>query len=172
MPRNSRKPIKDLLCRETEKPVLENLYVEYAVPSDQLRRMPSVLRAIVGTFNRITSRDLDEGTILRYIFNRRKDQDWPTLGKRAKVFRPAATLVPPEHVPVLKKIYEALDETSDEILFDGSVSREIARRFREETGIYVAGSKLVAFVFAKRKRGDWLTIREDVAFGDIDDVAV
>ncbi len=73
MASNSKKPIKDLLCRETEKPVLEQMYVEYGIPSDQLRRKPAVLRAIVGTFNRFTSRNLDEGTILRYIFNRRKD---------------------------------------------------------------------------------------------------
>lgn len=164
------KAIKDLLCRETEKPVLEQLYIDHAVPSGQLRRDSKTLTAITTTFNRIASRDLDEGTLLRYIFNRRKQRDWPRLESRAKKFTSAVHFVAAEHEPILQKIYEQLDESSDDILFDKSVIRTLAQRFHEETDTFVSGPHIVAFIFAKRKRGEWVKTRK-TAFSDIDEVA-
>lgn len=170
MNRKSKKSVKDLLCRQTEKPVLEQLYLEHAVPSDQLKRDGRTLNLIAAAFNRVTGLKMDEDTLLRYICNRRKKADWPKLRARAKRFKPGGCLVPPEYEPVLRRIYEEISETSDDMLFDKRLTRELARRFHAESGEYIPGPSLVAFIFAKRKRGEWVKIRE-AAFGDMDEVA-
>ena len=86
---SGKRTIKDLLNRETEKPVLEEIYVEYSVALDQLRRDPGTLNRIVSAFNWATDGEFPPSQLLRYMLNRRKDKDWPTLGKRAKRFKPA-----------------------------------------------------------------------------------
>jgi len=69
--------IGDLLDPDVEKPVLEQLYLERGVATDQLRRAPQVLMQITDAFNHITGHNIDPGLLLRYIINRRKQADWP-----------------------------------------------------------------------------------------------
>ncbi len=161
--------IKDLLDPDVEKPVLEQLYVAYAIPTDQLRREPKALREITGAFNRVTGRDLDENTLLRYMFNRRKEKDWPTLGKKAQKFRPVGKLLDDDQLDILRTIYFDLDITSDEIQYDKGLIRKVAERFHGLSGEHVPGTILLAVILAKRKRREWPRIRED--FGDIEQIA-
>ena len=81
MSNSGKKPIKDLLNAD-EKKVL-SLYVSYRVPSDQLQRCPDILQEIAAGFERLTSRYVEPGVLLRYILNRRKDKggDWPKTGQ-------------------------------------------------------------------------------------------
>jgi len=175
MERKPKQSLKSLLDRQTEKPILEALYIQHGVASDQLRRDPAALASITATFNRLTSRDLDQGTLLRYIFNRRKNDggDWPNLGSRAKKFQPVGELLTPAQIEVLRQIYEKLDIPSDEFLFQPKLTNEIAQQFMAATGEAVSPSLLVALIVSKRKRGEWCRIREqvDAAFSDIDEVA-
>lgn len=161
--------IKDLLDRDVEKPALEQLYLVYAVPTDQLRREPKALREITDAFNRVTGRDLDENILLRYMFNRRKKKDWPTLGKRAKQYRPVGELLDDDQLDLLRAIYFDLDITSDDIQCDKGLIRKVAERFHALSGEYVPGTILLAVILAKRKRRKWPRIRED--FDDIEQIA-
>jgi hypothetical protein len=175
MPR--RKPIKDLLDPILEKPVLEKLYLSYRVATDQLRRCPEVLQAIADGFERITSRRIDAGTLLRYMLNRRKDSDWPKLGDNAKRFGTSLLdLLPEGFVNTLKRIYVAIDIPLDEYLFRRKLVTELERQYAAETGSSESGNVLVAVMMAYRKRGLWPTIREATAerlrpFADIEEVA-
>ncbi|MBW8017989.1 MAG: hypothetical protein FVQ82_17605 [Planctomycetes bacterium] len=165
MSRN-RKSIKDLLDGEIEKPILEGLYLEYGVATDQLQRKPEILIRITRAFNRITSHAFDSGTLLRYMVNRRKQKDWPRLGVSAKKFESVLNLLTSDQLFTLKQIYLDLDIFSDEFLFEPELKQKLEERFAGLTGTHIPGYKLVAAIVAKRKRGEWLRISED--FGDIE----
>lgn len=164
-----KRPIKDLLDREVEKPVLEQLYIEHAVAMGQMRRAPEILTAITAQFNRITGHNFDEGTLLRYMFNRRKAKDWPRLGTKARKFKSVLNMLSPADTETLKKIYCELDITSDDLLFDKEMMSQIARRFKEQAGKTINGHTLVAVIIAKRKRRLWVRIRGP--FADMETVA-
>lgn len=170
MKKQTKKPIKYLLDGETEKPVLEQLYVAHGVATDQLRRESHVLFQIRDSFNHLTGHHFDADTLLRYMFNRRKQSDWPTLGKSAKKLDSVLNELTPPQLAALKQIYLDLDIPSDEFLFDPKRTREIADRFQRFTETTIRGYVLVAVILAKRKRGLWVRIRED-AFSDIAELA-
>ena len=128
------KKIKDLLDVEVEKPVLEGLYLEAGVETDQLRRDPKTLYAISDAFNRITSHNIEASTLLRYMLNRRKQKDWPRLSKNAKKFESVLNLLTDNELKILRQIYISLDLTSDEFLFDPDKIRYIERKFEGLSG--------------------------------------
>ena len=171
-----KKPIKDLLDREVEKPVLQRFYLTYRVATDQLCRCPEVLQSIADGFERVTSHRIDPGTLLRYMVNRRKEADWPTLGAQAKrISTSLLDLLPANSVDELKRIYESIDIPLDEYLFRRKLVLEIERRYSLATRSDESGDVLVAVMMAYRKRGMWPTIREATteklrAFADIDEV--
>ena len=162
--------IKDLLHPDVEKPALEQLYLAHGVATDQLRRAPQVLREITESFNHIAGRDLDQGLLLRYMINRRKQKDWPTLGGTARKFDSVLDELTPSQMETLRQIYLELDIPSDEFLFQTDLTRRIENRFRGLTGTRVPGYTLVAVIVAKRKRGLWVKIRDE-GFGDIGQLA-
>lgn len=166
-----RKPIKDLLNLNDEKPVLEELYVRYGVATDQLRRDQPTLIAITNAFNRITSRDFSSSLLLRYMVNRRKAKDWPRLGSKAKKFEPVKDLLSDYQAGILRGIYLEMDIPSDEFLIKPDLMREITHRFEGVTGTKVEGATLIAVIMAKRKRGEWVKIREVEGFEDIEQIA-
>ncbi|MFC1605171.1 hypothetical protein ACFL5F_09120 [Planctomycetota bacterium] len=165
-----RKFIKDLLNPDVEKPALEQLYLAHGVATDQLRRAPQVLIEITETFNHVTGRDFDPGLILRYMINRRKQADWPTLGSKARKFDSVLNELTPAQLEFLRQIYLELDIPSDEFLFKIELVRGIEQRFTEFFGIRIPGYTLVAVIVAKRKRGLWVKIREE-GFMDVEKLA-
>lgn len=171
MSRNSRVILQDLLTLD-QKASLEAIYLSHEVATDQLRRAPDVLADILGTFHAATARvEIDAGLLLRYMFNRRKLKDWPRLKKRAKKFEPVESMLSAIELAALQKVYESLDETSDNLLFSAGMIRRVAQQFRELTGNAVPGSVLVAVIVSKRKRGEWVCLRKgEKAFGDIGEV--
>lgn len=164
---NQKQPIKDWLNNE-EKTALEEIYMQFGVATDQLRRTPQTLRDITDLFNQITSHNLNSNELLRYMFNRRKAKDWPRLGTSAKKFESVLNSMNSSQIETLKQIYFELDEPSDEFLFKPELMRKIARRFEGLTGAKISSSILVAVIVAKRKRGLWVKIREP--FADIADI--
>jgi hypothetical protein len=172
MTRTRRVVLKDLLTPD-QKESLEAIYLSREVASDQLRRDSDALGGIVDTFRAATGReDIDAGLLLKYIFNRRKGKDWPRLGVRAKRFEPVEKLLSSSELSALEEVYQGLDETSDNLMFSTAMMRRVAQLFREATGQSRPGSVLVAVIVAKRKRRQWIRIREgDRAFADIADVA-
>ena len=172
-----KRPIKDLLNREVEKPLLEKFYNHFLVATDQLRRCPEVLSAIADGFAFATSRRIDPGTLLRYMLNRRKDSDWPKLGAKAKRFSTSLLdLLPANFVDALRIIYINIDIPLDEYLFSRKLMAELEAKYATATRTSESGDVLVAVMMAYRKRGTWPTIREATPeklrpFGDIDEVA-
>lgn len=160
-----KRAIKDLL-NEMEKPILKKLYVTHGVATGQLRRDYATLLAITAAFNRLTSRNDDPDTLLRYMFNRRKQKDWPRLGKKAKKFESVLNLLTDSELAHLRHIYIDLDIASDNLLFSSETMDRISHRFEGLTGKCIPGHILVAVIFAKRKRGLWIRIREE--FGDME----
>lgn len=169
MPTSSKINLKNLLAPD-EKQSLEAIYTSKGVPSDQLRRLPSVLAEIVEAFHAATGRtDLDPGLILRYMLNRRKDGDWPKLGAGARRLKPVTETLTAQQLEALRTIYESINVPSDEFLFSAKLMARIATEFRKATGAAIPGSLLVAAIMAKRKRGDWVRIRPvQESFADIE----
>jgi len=168
--------LKDLLDREVEKPILENLYVHYGVATDQLRRAPAVLSAIAAAFNRLTSRDgdpLSTGLLLRYMLNRRKESDWPRLGRAARKFESVVDLLSDTETEALRRIYLTMDLPSDEFLFSPKFMRQLARAFETTCGRQVDASTLVAIILWHRKHRRWPPIRKagGLGFDDIAEIA-
>jgi hypothetical protein len=173
------KPIKDLLSAQ-EKKSLETIYKRYKVPTDQLRRSPDVLHAIAAAFERVESRRIEPGMLLRYMFNRRKKVDWPKLGKRAQKFESLLNLLPPSQLAALEKIYEQIAKPVDLYQFRPALMRELATEFHRRTGVSEDGEVLVAVMTARRKRGLWPALFDDAqaqeksdargSFGDIVEV--
>lgn len=149
-----KKPIKDLLD-ENEKKVAKNLYKAYRVPTDQLRRCPDILHEIAGGFERLTSRRIEPGILLRYMFNRRKQNDWPRLGRRAEKFVSLLSLLPPDQVAALEQVYEKIGKSVDLYQFRPTLMRQLAQDFHTATGIDEDGEVLAAVMTARRKRGLW-----------------
>jgi len=170
MKTKKKKCIKYLLDGETEKPILEQLYVAHGVATDQLRREPHALFQIRDSFNHLTGHNFDADTLLRYMFNRRKASDWPKLGKSAKKIESVLNKLTAQQLAKLREIYLDLDIPSDEFLFNPERTREIADNFERLTGANIPGYVLVAVIVAKRKRGFWVRIREE-AFSDITELA-
>jgi hypothetical protein len=154
MSRSLKKPIKDLLSPQ-EKTTAEAIYKSYKVPTDQLRRCPDVLHAIAAAFERVESRHIEPGLLLRYMFNRRKDSDWPKLGRRAQQFASLLNLLSPEQLASLEKVYEQIGRPVDDYQFSPTLMRQLARGFRDVGGADEDGEVLAAVMTARRKRGLW-----------------
>jgi hypothetical protein len=175
MATTAKRPIKDLLDAD-EKRALEAIYKSFRVPTDQLRRASDVLLAIAAAFERSTSRRIETGILLRYMFNRRKDKDWPKLGRRAEKFPSMLNLLPPDQIAVLEKAYEQIGRPVDEYQFRPALARDLAERFTRATGLVEDAEVLAAVMTARRKRGIWPALFEenvgekDRPFGDIAEV--
>jgi hypothetical protein len=136
-----------------EKCCLEELYLYYAVPTDQLRRNPVVLGRIAAAFQRLTGREEDAAELLRYMINRRKNQDWPRLGDRARRFPPAMRDLLDGEIGVLVAAYESINVPLDEYLLRADLPHRLASAFTAATQRFVAAATLVAALLAHRKRG-------------------
>ncbi len=157
MPKRS---IKDLLDAD-EKKALENLYKAFKVATDQLRRCPDILHAIAAGFERTTSRRIEPGLLLRYMFNRRKESDWPKLGKRAQKFESLLNLLSPSHLAALEKVYEKIGKPVDAYQFNASLMRQLSSEFFTATGSDEDGEVLAGVMIARRKRELWPCLFEE-----------
>ena len=159
-----------------DKLVLEELYLHYKIPTDQLKRNQVVLGRIGAAFRRLTGRDDETPEILRYIINRRKNKDWPRLGDQARRFSPALHALEDDELPVLVSVYETIDVPLDEYLLREHLPSELASAFAARTGRVVRASTLVAALIAYRKRGLLVCLRDEKQtkepqpFSDIDQV--
>jgi hypothetical protein len=142
---------------------LEELYCHYTTATDQLKRSPVVLSRITAAFNNMTGCDFDSGTLLRYMVNRRKNKDWPCLGDRAQRLAPLTSVLTETQLTILEAIYVERDVTSDEYLFNPAFAKALVNEFAKRAGVIVPAATLISVIFAKRKRGDWVCIREEVA---------
>lgn len=136
-----------------EKSCLEELYLHYAIATDQLRRNPVVLGRITAAFNRLTGRDDDAAELLRYMINRRKNSDWPRLEDRARRFPAAMRELLDGEIDILVGAYVAINVPLDEYLLRDDLPTQLARGFTMATKRVLPPAILVAALMAHRKRG-------------------
>jgi hypothetical protein len=105
------------------------------------------------------------------MISRRKAKDWPRLGSKAKKFESVKDLLSDYQVETLRGIYLEMDIPSDEFLIKPDLMRKITHRFEGLTGTRAEGATLIAVIMAKRKRGEWVKIREVEGFEDIEQIA-
>lgn len=141
----------------------EELYLHYAVPTDQLRRKPTVLLAITAAFCNMTGLSVEPAELLRYMMNRRKNRDWPRLGDRAHRFPQALESLSDKHRAALCGIYQDLGITSDEILLRATLAKRLVDAFATRTGRILPAHILVPALFQLRKRGQLPTLCEHAA---------
>lgn len=170
---SSRKSILRDLLSPDEKESLKGIYLSRGISTDNLRRIPGEFAGLVQQFRAATGRaDISPNLLLRYILNRRKQKDWPRIGKRARKFESVLTLLNASQTAVLRTICETMAISSDELFFSPAHIRRVETMFREKTGTPIEGAILVAIIFAKRKRGEWTSSRSTTrAFSDIEIVA-
>ena len=163
-----------------DKSTLEDLYLHYAIPTDQLKRNRVVLGRIGASFRRATGLDDSNDEILRYMINRRKNKDWPKLGERAKRFPPALKELLEGEISVLCTLYKTINVPLDEFLLREDLPRRLVEMFSAKTGRIVTDATLVAAMMSYRKRGLLPCLESEKvakpksqkrAFSDIDEVA-
>lgn len=154
---------------------LRQLYVDKSIPSDQYERRPTERRNFVEIWNALTGRADSEEDVMHYIITKRKQSKWPTLnGTHLKMASVKDDFLTPPQWAALRQAYSMvlLDRGigSDNLRFDRSLGRELAKIFRKLTGRTESPATLLAAIEARRKRGEWLTRSGDVGFGDIGEV--
>lgn len=139
-----------------DKYTLQQIYVAYQTPTDQLRRNPELLKSIAEAFTLASGLVIEPGALLRYMFNRRKNKDWPKLGDRALKFQPPTKTLVKEDIDTLRQIYQKLTIPVDEYLFTDKFVHKLSDLFTKATGKIVGGWQLAAVMMSKRKSGEWV----------------
>lgn len=165
-----------------EKRTLEELYIRRRVPTDQFKERRDELVALVEEWCKLAGRVELVDEVARYMINRRKNHDWPTLGEN--------------HVPSLKHEELSADEAdilvqiyvehvlvfgraSDILASDEQIRDLVSREFAGRTNRIVPGLRLAANIETMRKAGllplladipeHQMRLHEDgEAFSDID----
>jgi hypothetical protein len=168
---------QSLRLNAEEKKALEMLYIEVGVTTDNLPRVPYVLKALVDDFNALTDRNDSKEDILHYMMTRRKKKDWPKIGrgKQPDEVHDAVKLNA-EDWPHVDAIYEELQIASDNFACDERLSKKFAREFAKRTGKVIPPMLLAAAVICRRKSARLATLKprstpDDLGFRDIDKVA-
>lgn len=158
--------------------LLQTMYYEANIPTDQFARRPRRLREFVRVWNEGTGRNDSPEEVLHAMITRRKrPKDRPgrlePLGPKHKRLRsPGADILTEEQWIVLDAIYLDLGVGSDNFVFDPDLKRQLVDEFLRRTRDHIPATKLVAALVARRKGGFLSRISEgDVGFRDIDEVA-
>ena len=165
-----------------EKRTLEELYIRKRVPTDQFKERRAELSALVEEWCQLTGRVETVDEVARYMINRRKNHDWPTLGND-HLPSPEHEELTAEHSDILVQIYveEVLvfGRGSDILASDEQIRDLVSREFAARTNRIIPGLRLAAILEAMRKAGllpvladipdDQMRVHEDgVAFSDMD----
>jgi hypothetical protein len=144
--------------------ILENLYREFRIPSDQYQRRQQDLARLVRRWNSLTDRGDSPGEVLHYIITKRKNGDWVRLdGEHKRLRTMPEDFLSTEEWEILQEVYDervvGQGVGTDALAYDNDLARQIQREFARRAGRAVEGSLLVAAIIAKRKRGEWTKLR-------------
>ncbi len=144
--------------------ILESLYLEFRIPSDQYQRRQQDLTRLVRRWNILTDRGDSPSQVLHYIITKRKNGDWVRLdGEHKRLKTMPEDFLSTEEWEILQDVYDkrVLNQGvgTDALAYDDDLARQIQREFSQRAGRAVRGSLLVAAIIAKRKRGEWTKLR-------------
>ena len=157
-----------------EEKVLQFLYLQHRIPTDQFKRRRGTLNDLTKEFNLLTERNDSPDDLLHYMINRRKGGKWPRLGsKHEKLNSLQEGILTQEEWKILEIIYLDINRGSDNFAFDKNLRINLAKRFAAESGKYIPGDKLSAAIEARRKEGTWVLLHRKPLkpFSDMDAVA-
>lgn len=166
-----------LKLKPEEDHLLRILYKQFGITTDNFPRMPEKLEEFTATFNGLTGRTDAAPDVLHYMITRRKKGKWEKLGRKTTEGQSSDShkFTPDEWVHV-DAIYEEFQIPSDNFSLDGELSKKLQDEFAKRTGRIVPAMVISAAMVTRRKAGKLSTlkpkaVRDDLAFGDIDEIA-
>ena len=158
--------------------LMRQLYLAYGIPSDQYERRPAECRQFVASWNELSSRSDSADEVMHYIITRRKRSKWVRFeGAHKRLDSMPKDFLSDAHWLALREAYTTVLVSrglgSDNIRFDAVLATELANEFKKLSGRTLPSSLLLAAIEAKRKRGEWLKLKDSkgIGFSDIDEVA-
>lgn len=160
-----------------EDSLLQSLYVEANIPTDQYARREAELRTLVDTWNTLCGRSESHTDLLHYMMTQRKNKKWVTLGRsECEKMKDTAAGLSAEELLVLDKIHEDLQISSDRFALDSELAEQLKKEFALRTGRVFPAMLLAAAMIRRRKVGKLETLKPtkescSVPFSDFDKVA-
>ena len=99
-------------------------------------------------------------TLIRYILSKRKTAEWPKLGKNALKLKSPLIGLEESDFEVLESVYIELGITLDEYLMQDAAATHMQQLFEHMTGKNIDQWQLVAAMTTKRKRGEWVKLKD------------
>ncbi len=157
---------------------MEGLYLHFRIPIDQYEARHKELAELTQEFNDLTGRVEASGELIRFMRNRRKNSDWPTLDGNHLTAPTLPPLTAAETI-LLIQIYKAnvtdvFANCTDALAHNQELADLIVSEFSQAAGRVVPANILVPKLTALRKRGMLDKIDKsqsdegDIGFGDID----
>lgn len=158
--------------------LLQHLYLEFGIPSDQYKRRPKERAQFTTRWNDLSERNDSPEDLLHFIVTRRKNKQWVTFGGTHKRLEsmPDDFLSRKEWKQLemaFVNVVSSKGKGSDNLVFDTNLSKELAKAFALLSGRIINAGLLTAAIEAKRKRGEWVTLPKnaDRGFDDFDQAA-
>jgi len=164
---------------KSEDATLREQYDFFRFSTDQLNKRPREAAMFADTWNYATGRSDSADELVHYMITQRKQKrkNWPNLGDSCKKLPPAGKLLTADEDESLRQIYTRtvvpLDIGTDTFFLNRKLVATVAKELTKAIGRRVPDSLLIAYIEAKRKRGEWIALRRDrgINFGDMDEAA-
>lgn len=172
-----RKKAMPLSCREVA--LLQDLYLEFRIPSDQYKRRPRAAARLLRRWNTASGRSDCWENVIHYIISKRKQKKWVTFGDNyLQLAEPNWQVLNEQEWTALEQAYcevlLAKDLASDNLVYDLNLATAVADRFAVLSGRAMDRMDLAALVMSKRKRGEWVRLKPNaessLGFSDIDEI--
>lgn len=157
---------------------LRQQYIHFRIPTDQYKTRTEALQTFADTWNFATGRSDTGEELLHYMITQRKQKvkKWPTFDGDHLRSPSSEGLLSPDEEQILRRVYTdlilPLNIGTEEFGYDRELKDAVARRFSIAARRAIPGDTLVGFIEARRKRGKWMTLRDDRrGFGDMDEAA-
>jgi hypothetical protein len=169
---------KKIPLRPDEDRLLRKLYIQWRIPRGQYKSHPVELAAFVQLFNNLSGLSYSALEVLHYIETQQKAGErlkpaWPTFDGNHKKLAPMDKTLSDEEMAALREIWHEhvlpMNIGTDKATFIDSLVTLLEREFAKRTRHMIPGIMLLAIVENERKKGLWLTLRDDTQGGKKDD---
>lgn len=165
--------------------LLRRQYSSWRIPTDQFKKRPDDLEKFIVMWNGLSERDDAPEDVLHYMVTKRKAGErlvprWPVFNGKHRTAPSTSFVLSEKEWKILEHVYRdeilVLGIGSDNLAFRPDLCDLLEEEFARRAGRIVPGLLLAASIEAKRKRGEWLTLRDDwtdpdIGFSEIDEIA-
>lgn len=167
-----------LQLKPEEEHLLQILYKQFGITTDNFPRFPDSLDEFTETFNSLAGRVDTAPELLHFMITRRKGGEWVKLGRKTQGDRrQSASHVFTDHDwEHIDAVYEEFQIPSDNFSLDPDLSKKLQDEFARRSGRIVPAMVISAAMVTRRKAGKLTTLKpkaseKDLGFGDMDEVA-